>query len=85
MKGIIWTKAIFEEFASIAMLSEEEIAVVEASIKGWSQVKMERELNMSIAKINRILHRCRIKYDAAQKESDILPIRKRSVKDTFCA
>ena len=85
MKGIIWTKAIFEEFANIAMLSEEEIEVLEASIKGWSQVKMSMELKMSVAKINRILHRCRIKYDAAQKESDILPIRKQKVRDTFCA
>ena len=85
MKGIIWTRSIFEEFVNIAMLSEEEIAVIEADIKGWSQVKMSMQLNMSIAKINRILHRCRIKYDAAQKESDILPIRKQTVNDTFCA
>lgn len=85
MKGIIWTKAIFEEFANVAMLSEEEIAVVEASIKGWSRVKISMELCMSVRKVNTILQRCRIKYDAAQKESNILPARKRSVKDIYCA
>ena len=85
MKGIVWTKAIFDEFVKVAMLSEEEIAVVEASIKGHSQVKMSMDLNMSLTKINKILHRCRIKYDISQKESDILPPRKRTVKDTFCA
>ena len=83
MKGVIWTKDIFEEFVSRAMLNDEEIAVVKASIKGDSHVAMSFDLNMSVAKINRILRRCRIKYDVAQKESDILPIRKRSINDTF--
>ena len=85
MKGIVWTKAIFDEFVRVAMLSEEEVAVVEASIKGWSIVKISMELCMSERKVKTILHRCRIKYDTAQKESDILPVRKRTVKDTFCA
>jgi hypothetical protein len=84
MKGVIWTKTIFDEFVKQAMLSDEEIAVVEASIKGWSQVKQSMELNMSISKINSILRRCRAKDDMAQKESDILPERKRTVKDTYC-
>ena len=85
MKGIVWTKDIFNEFVSRAMLSDEEIAVVEASIKGHSQIKMSIELNMSLTKINTILRRCRVKYDAAQKESNILPERKQTIKDTFCA
>lgn len=85
MKGIIWTKAIFEEFANVAMLSEEEIEVVKASIKGWSITKISMELSMSTRKVDTILQRCRIKYDAAQKESDILPERKRTKKDVFCA
>lgn len=83
MKGIIWTKSIFEEFVNIAMLNEEEVAVVKASIDNWTQTKMELELHMSKAKINRLLKRCRIKYDVAQKESDILPIRKCTVDETF--
>ena len=83
MKGVIWTKGIFEEFVRVAMLSEEEIAVVKASIDQWTQAKMELELHMSVSKINKTLKRCRIKYDAAQKESDILPKRKCTVKETF--
>ena len=85
MKGVIWTKNIFEEFVSRAMLTDEERTVVEASIKGWSIVKISMELSMSTRKVDNILQRCRIKYDAAQKESDILPERKRSAKDVFCA
>ena len=84
MKGVIWTRDIFDEFVSRAMLTEEEVAVVEASIKGWSRVKISMELCMSVRKVNTILRRCRIKYDAAQKESSILPARKRSVNDISC-
>lgn len=85
MKGIIWTKAIFDEFVKRAMLSDEEIAVIETSIRGWSRVKQSLELNMSLSKIQRIKRRCEAKYDVAQKESDILPERKRSKSDLFCA
>lgn len=85
MKGIIWTDVIFNEFIKKAMLSDEEIAVLETSIRGWSRVKQSLELNMSLSKIQRIKRRCEAKYDVAQKESDILPERKRSKNDRFCA
>lgn len=85
MKGIIWTDVIFNEFIKKAMLSDEEIAVLETSIRGWSRVKQSLELNMSLSKIQRIKRRCEAKYDVAQKESDILPERKRSKSDRFCA
>lgn len=85
MKGIIWTDVIFNEFIKKAMLSDEEIAVLETSIRGWSRVKQSLELNMSLSKIQRIKRRCEAKYDVAQKESDILPKRKRSKSDRFCA
>ena len=85
MKGIIWTDVIFNEFIKKAMLSDEEIAVIETSIRGWSRVKQSLELNMSLSKIQRIKRRCEAKYDVAQKESDILPERKRSKNDRFCA
>ena len=85
MKGIIWTDVIFNEFVKKAMLSDEEIAVLETSIRGWSRVKQSLELNMSLSKIQRIKRRCEAKYDVAQKESDILPERKRSKSDLFCA
>ena len=85
MKGIIWTDVIFNEFIKKAMLSDEEIAVLETSIRGWSRVKQSLELNMSLSKIQRIKRRCEAKYDVAQKESAIFPIRKRSKSDLFCA
>lgn len=85
MKGIIWTDVIFNEFIKKAMLSDEEIAVLETSIRGWSRVKQSLELNMSLSKIQRIKRRCEAKYDVAQKESNILPERKRSKNDRFCA
>ena len=85
MKGIIWTDVIFNEFVKKAMLSDEEIAVLETSIRGWSRVKQSLELNMSLSKIQRIKRRCEAKYDVAQKESNILPERKRSKSDLFCA
>lgn len=85
MKGIIWTDVIFNEFIKKAMLSDEEIAVLETSIRGWSRVKQSLELNMSLSKIQRIKRRCEAKYDVAQKESDILPERKRPKNDRFCA
>lgn len=78
MKGIIWTDTIFNEFVRKAMLNEEEIAFLETEIRGWSRTRQSMELRMSESKIQRIAKTLRIKYDAAQKESDILPPRKRS-------
>lgn len=78
MRGIIWTDTIFKEFVRKAMLSEDEIAILETSIKGWSRVEQSIKLKMSVSRIQRIDKRLKAKYDAAQKESDILPLRKRS-------
>ena len=85
MRGIIWTKAIFDEFVEKAMLSDEEIAVLETAIRGWSRVKQADKLNMSASKIYRILKKCELKYDAVQKQSDILPKRICHKNDRFCA
>lgn len=76
MRGIIWTDVIFNEFVRRAMLNDDEIKILETTIKGWSRVKQSIELNMSVSRIQRIDKRLRAKYDAAQKGSDILPPRK---------
>lgn len=75
MRGIIWTDVIFNEFVRRAMLNDEEIKILETTIKGWSRVKQSIELNMSVSRIQRINKRLRVKYDAAQRGSDILPPR----------
>jgi DNA-binding CsgD family transcriptional regulator len=80
---VIWTKAILDEFIHIGGLTEEEIDIMRTRVAGWSIEKQAIELGMSRSKVNYLTKRCKIKYDAAQKHSKILPPRKFSAKETY--
>ena len=77
MREIPWNKIILEEFIRIGGLTEVEEKVMRTRIAGWSRVQQSMELGMSVATVDRIIKRCRIKYDNVQRYSPILPPRER--------
>lgn len=82
-KEVPWTKIFLDEFADKAGLNEEEINIVRTRMLGWTRVKQSREFHMSLATIDRMIRRLKVKYDQVQPYSDILPPRKYSVEETY--
>lgn len=80
---VIWSKLILETFISEANLTKDEEMIMRTRVAGWSRTKQSIELGMSLSTVDRIIARLKVKYDAAQKHSMILPPRKYSAKETF--
>lgn len=72
---IVWTKERIDAFLDEGCLTEDEEAIFRAKIKGWSRTKQALKYNMSIRKVDYIMHALKLKYDEAQKASNILPPR----------
>lgn len=77
-REVVWTKAVVDAFVDEACLSEEEELIIRSRAKGWTRTKQSIQYNMSIRKIDYIIHTLKTKYDEAQKYSEILP--KRNIK-----
>lgn len=82
-KQVPWNKVILETFIEDAILTKEEEMIMRTRVAGWSRVRQSQEFGMSIATIDRIIRRLKVKYDNAQKYNPILPPRKFSVEETF--
>lgn len=78
-----WGKVILEEFIEQALLTEEEEMIMRTRVAGWTRTKQSMELGMSLATIDRIIKRLKVKYDKAQKHSAILPPRRFSAEETY--
>lgn len=76
---IVWTKERIDAFVDEGCLTADEEAILRARIKGWSRTKQALKYNMSIRKVDYITKSLKIKYDEAQKVSNILPPRKRGL------
>lgn len=75
-KDILWDQVMLADFRRLAVITEDEDRVLTALGKGWSNVKMANELNMSDRTVSRHLESIRKKYDAVQIYSPLLPARK---------
>ena len=75
-KDILWDQVMLADFRRLAVITEDEDMVLTALGKGWSNVKMANELNMSDRTVSRHLESIRRKYDSVQIYSPLLPARK---------
>lgn len=75
---ILWNKPIVEEFISLASLSREEEMILKTRIQGMTRIQQSMEFGMSVATVDRIIHRLKIKYDNVQQFSDLLPERQKT-------
>lgn len=80
---VIWTKVVLEAFIDEANLTKDEEMIMRTRAAGWTITKQSLEFHMSTAKIGRIIKILKVKYDAAQKNSLILPKRKSSAKELY--
>lgn len=80
---VCWTKTIVEEFIREAMLSPEEEEIIRTRAAGWTRTEQAMRLNMSVDKVDKIIARLKVKYDAAQMYNPLLPPRKTSAQETY--
>lgn len=80
---VIWTKIILDEFVEKANLNEVEEMVIRTRASGWTRTEQSMKLNLSLATIDRIIRRLKVKYDEVQKYSMILPERKESADELY--
>lgn len=64
-------------------LTEDEEKIIRTRVYGWTITKQAMTFGMSTAAVNRIIKRLKIKYDAVQPYSPLLPPRKFSAKETY--
>lgn len=83
-KQVPWTKTIMQCFIDEAMLSEEEIFILETRVKGWPISKQAAELNRSESSIHKSIAQLKKKYDRVQKlHPDTMPPRRASAKEAY--
>lgn len=83
MKQVPWNKVILEEFISLALLTKEEEMIMRTRVAGWTISKQAMTFGMSESTVNRIIKNLKIKYDAVQPYSVILPPRKQSSEEDY--
>lgn len=75
---LVWDRRMLGAFTAIAILTEEELIVLNDWAKGESiahTATMHPNNPMSVAKVNRLRGRIRDKYDRVQPYTQELPIR----------
>lgn len=75
MKDIMWNTIMLREFRSLASLTEEENAVLHDWALGKSIVATAMRCHMSERKVNSLRNSIRVKYDAVQIYTPLLPKR----------
>lgn len=83
-KQVIWTEKTLQTFIKEGNLSDDEILIMTTRAKGWTITQQSMAFNFSKSKIDKIIARLKVKYDAVQKEnSDTMPKRRQSAKETY--
>lgn len=82
-RQVIWTSIIIEEFLRLGNLTKEEEMIFRTRCDGWTITKQSMTFHMSKSKIDGIIRDLKMKYDAVQPYSPILPKRKSCKKELY--
>lgn len=75
MNDIQWNKITLAEFRSLACLSQDEDVILQDWSNGKSVVNTSITRNISTRQVERVRNQIRIKYDAVQPYTPLLPDR----------
>lgn len=78
-----WNKYIVERFCELAMLNKDEEMILRTRVAGWSRTKQADKLSMSVATVDRIIAKLKVKYDDIQKFDPLLPPRRNSKEEEW--
>lgn len=82
-KQVNWNKKLVDKFIEEAMLSDDEQKILISRAKGWTRTKQANEYGMSLATVDRIIKRLKVKYDEVQKNTPELPKRRVSEQEIY--
>lgn len=83
-KQVAWTKSTIDAFAEEALLSDEEIFILETRAKNWTVSRQAMYLNCSESRVHTIIRNLKRKYDVAQKNRpDVMPPRVFSADEIY--
>ncbi len=82
-KQVFWTKAVVEAFIDEGNLNERQIYIIKTRALGYTIVKQAEELHLSVDQVNKSIADLKKLYDATQKTSKVLPVRKRNKAHLF--
>lgn len=81
---VVWTDKVLQTFIKEGNLSDDEILIMTTRVKGWTITKQSMSFHMSKSKIDKMVARLKVKYDAVQRDNpDTMPERKFSAKETY--
>ena len=80
---VLWSTPVLEEFIRLGNLTKEEEEVMRMRVAGKSILEQSYALGMSVSTVNRIVSRCKVKYDCVQPFSTILPERVFSAEELY--
>lgn len=63
MNKVPLNRVILDEFAALALLNEDEIKILNARVRGWSQVKQCMELHIGSTTLQRRTRILKDKYE----------------------
>lgn len=52
-------------------------------VAGWTRTKQAMEFHISMATLDRIIKRLKIKYDTVQAQDERLPVRRESAQELY--
>ena len=91
MRQVCWSKIILETFLEESgindriKLGDDKARILEGimrtRVSGWTVVKQAEEFSISIDTVNKYIRELKELYDATQKHSMILPVRKFSKRE----
>lgn len=91
MRQVCWSKIILETFLEESgindriKLGDDKARILEGIMRtrvaGWTVVKQAEEFAISVDTVNKYIRELKELYDATQKHSMILPVRKFSKKE----
>lgn len=80
---VIWSKIVLEEFISLAGLTDTEEKIMRTRVAGWTITKQAQTFGMSESSVSRVIKVLKVKYDAVQPYSPLLPPRKFSIQELY--
>ena len=82
MIQVTWTVPIYEEFKRLTYMTDFQREVMDLHVRRESDVAIALKLNTSVSAVQRAIRECKDMYDLVQPHSQILPVRRKTVKES---
>lgn len=82
-KTVNWNNVIYEEFCTLAFLTDIEKEIIKTRIQGLTITEQAEKFKISTRSVDRYIQTIKKKYDEVQPMSDKLPKRHKSAQEDY--